>query len=120
VSTVLYLFALRPGADPSEYEAWAASVDLPTLRSLRSVRSYRILRTRRSDIPAAVTAAYIEILDVTSADDFHRDMAAPALAEVAATFTRFASTPTLLVGDDLLAAQPTQRTANSRIVTPPG
>ena len=115
--TVLYLFELRPGTDHSEYEAWAASVDLPTLRSLPSVRSYRILRTRRSDTQAAV-AAYIEILDVTSADDFDRDMAAPALGEVAATFMRFASAPALLLGDELLAAQPTRRTAYSRPVTP--
>ena len=45
-------------------------------------------------------------------------MAAPALGEVAATFMRFASAPALLLGDELLAAQPTRRTAYSRPVTP--
>lgn len=123
MSTVLYLFDLKADIDPAAYEAWAASVDLPTLNSLPSVRGYRILRTRVTDSsPAnpAQPASYVELLDVTSDAQFHADMAGPALVDVAATFTRFARTPTVLVGDELPATESTQRIANAPSTSRPG
>ena len=110
MTTLLYLFDLQAGVDPADYEHWAQTVDLPRLRSLPSVRSYSILRTEASGrghlLPETTTGhpSYIEILDVTSSEQFRADMAHPELAKVAATFRRHARTPTVLTCGELIAA----------------
>jgi len=99
VSTVLYLFNLQPGVTPADYEHWAEAIDLPRLRHLPSVRDYRILRADPS--PLATSPRYVEILDLTSPVQFRRDMTAPPLAAVAATFAHFAEAPTVLTCTEL-------------------
>jgi hypothetical protein len=109
MTTLLYLFDLRDGIDPADYEDWATTVDLPRLRALPSVRSYRILRVDApSGQEAAATAPagrprYVEVLDVASAEQFTRDLAQPGPAEVAAAFRRYADTPTVLACTELVA-----------------
>jgi rhodanese-related sulfurtransferase len=84
-------------------------VDLPRLRALPSVRSYGILRAdpARESGPQATAAAppgpprYIEIIEVTSTERFSQDMAQPDIAEIAATFRRYAATPTVLTCAEL-------------------
>jgi hypothetical protein len=105
MTTILYLFGLKPGVERLDYETWARTVDLPALRGLSCVHNYRILRRHAVNPPGddgiAARASYIEILDVTSSEQFDREMAAPAIVDVASRFREYAATPTILVLEEL-------------------
>ncbi len=44
MTQLIVLFNLKDGVEPSAYEAWAKSTDLPIVRGLASIKSFSIYR----------------------------------------------------------------------------
>jgi hypothetical protein len=90
---LIALFNLRPGIEPSAYEHWARTVDLPTVNALASIDKFEVFRVTGklgSDDPAPY--AYAEIIDVGDMEAFWRDVAGERMQAVAAEFGRLAET----------------------------
>lgn len=84
---IFALFNLKPGIAPEDYQAWARSVDLPTVNALPSIDSFRVFRvTGLPGSDAQPPFGYIEVIEVNDIDAFWADVATPAMQEVAAAF----------------------------------
>ncbi len=100
---LIVLFNLKPGVSPEAYEAWARSVDLPTVNALRSVERFAVFRTTGqlgSDAPPPY--AYIETIDVADMDRFGADIATDAMKTIAAAFQAKADI-TFLTTEEIVA-----------------
>jgi REDY-like protein HapK len=94
---IIVLFNLRPGTDPSAYEAWAASTDAPTVRALPSIDGFRVhALTGLLFGEGTPPFAYCEVVDVADMDRFGRDVSTPAMQAIAAQFQAFADNPLFL------------------------
>ncbi len=90
---IVALFNLRPGIDAAEYEHWARTVDLPTVKALPSIETFEVFRvTGRLGADTPSPYAYAEIIDVRDMDAFGQDIATPRMQSVAADFARLADT----------------------------
>jgi hypothetical protein len=88
---LLALFNLRPGVSPADYEAWATTVDLPTVNALPSIDRFEVMRvTGCLGSDAQAPYAYAEIIDVRDMDQFGQDVSTPQMQGVAAAFNRLA------------------------------
>ncbi|MBI1392773.1 MAG: REDY-like protein HapK [Alphaproteobacteria bacterium] len=84
---IVALFNLKPGISVADYEAWAKTVDLPTVNGLGSIEKFEVFRSAGllgSD--ARPPFAYIEIIDVKDMDAFGGDVATDAMQRIAAEF----------------------------------
>lgn len=99
---VFVVFNLKPGVDPAEYEAWAKSSDIPTVRSLGSISRFEVLRSTgllgSDDRPPY---AYIETIDVQDDAAFGADISTPAMQKIAAQFQTYADNPQFMVMQDI-------------------
>jgi hypothetical protein len=98
MTTLVVLFNLKPGVTPGDYERWAVTTDLPTVRGLSSVHSfdvYRALGVLGSDAPSPY--AYVEMIDVPALQALFDDLGTPVMQKVAAEFQTFADQPLFLV-----------------------
>jgi hypothetical protein len=73
--TVFFLARLRQGIEPAAYEQWVRNFDYPTARSIPSIVSYKTHRISGPFRQAGVPYDYIEVVEVTSIDDYRRDLA---------------------------------------------
>jgi hypothetical protein len=88
---LLALFNLRPGVAAADYEAWAATVDLPTVNALPSIERFEVMRvTGCLGSDAQAPYAYAEIIDVRDMDQFGQDVSTPQMQSIAAEFNRLA------------------------------
>jgi hypothetical protein len=100
--TLIVTFNLKPGVTHADYEAWAKSVDLPTVRSHGSVSGMRILKSRhRWKSDAAAPYAYMELIAIEDVDGFLRDTAGEKQQPVSAKFREIATDVTAVLADDL-------------------
>jgi hypothetical protein len=84
---IVALFNLKPGVTTDQYEQWARTVDMPTVRALRSIAGFEVLRTTGTlGSDAAPPYQYIEIIDVADMGQFGADVATQAMQEIAAAF----------------------------------
>ena len=84
---IIAFFNLKPGVDVAEYEAWARSVDLPTVNGLPSIRKFEVFRsTAVLGSDALPPYAYYEIIDVIDMEQFGQDVATPLMQKVAGDF----------------------------------
>ena len=84
---IFALFNLKPGVSAEAYQSWARQVDLPTVNGLGSVDAFEVFRTTGqlgNDDPPPYS--YIEVLDINDMDQFGKDVATPAMQQVAAAF----------------------------------
>jgi hypothetical protein len=94
---IIALFNLRPGVSVEAYEAWARTVDLPTVNGLPSIRNFEVFRTTGVlGSEAAPPYAYIEIIDVRDMGQFGEDVATPVMQAVARDFGGLAETVFLM------------------------
>ena len=72
---VFFLNRLAEDVDGADYERWVRDVDYPKARAIPAIRSYEVVRLdgplRDDDIPYD----YVEVVEVTSLDDYRRDLA---------------------------------------------
>jgi len=88
---LIALFNLKPGVSVADYEAFARTVDIPTVNNLPSITSFRVFKTTGllgSD--AAAPYAYVETIDIADMDGFWQDVATPTMQEIAAKFATMA------------------------------
>ena len=84
---LIALFNLRAGVPAKEYEAWAHTTDLPTVRALPSIARFEVFRVAAllgSDKTSPY--AYAEIIDVQDMVQFGKDIATPTMSAIAARF----------------------------------
>ncbi|MFV8784250.1 REDY-like protein HapK [Microbulbifer sp. SA54] len=97
-TTIVVLFNLKPGVSPSDYEQWAKTTDLPTVRKLGSVDQFSVLRTTGllgTDVPAPYQ--YVELLVVNDMEALGADVSSETMQRVAAEFQQFADNPQFML-----------------------
>lgn len=100
---LIALFNLKPGVSIETYEAWAKSVDLPTVNGLGSVDSFTVFRaTGQLGSDAPPPYHYIEIIDVKDMDAFGNDVTTPTMQAIAGAFQEMADV-TFLTTEQLFA-----------------
>jgi len=102
MTMIVVLFNLKPGVAPSDYEAWARSTDLPTVKALHSVRAFDVLRsTGLLGTEAQPPYQYVELLNVESLEALGADIGSETMQRVAAEFQSFADNPQFILTEAL-------------------
>jgi hypothetical protein len=102
MTNLVVLFNLKDGVDPSEYEAWAQSTDLPIVRGLDSIESFSVYRTSGllgSD--AKPPYQYVEVIDIGDMARFGEEVASDTMQRVAAEFQERADNPLFMSADSI-------------------
>jgi hypothetical protein len=102
MTTIVVLFNLKDGVDRDQYEQWARTVDIPSVRRLSGCSGFDVLRTQgllggSPDAPYA----YVELIKVGHMDDFMAAVSAPEAQDVAAQFREFADGATFMVTESI-------------------
>ena len=88
MAALIVLFNLRPGVTEADYEAFATTLDVPTVKGLKSVSDFRVFRVSGvmgTDDPAPFR--YVEVIDFSSMDELGAEIGgSPAMAEITAKF----------------------------------
>ncbi|RMF10429.1 MAG: REDY-like protein HapK [Alphaproteobacteria bacterium] len=99
---IIVLFNLKKNVTVEDYEKWARTVDMPTVRSLKSVNNFDILRcTGMLMSEDAPPYQYIEIIDVNDMEQFGADVSSPKIQEVAKQFGDIAEAPLFILTEIL-------------------
>ena len=104
MTTLIVFFKLKSDADRAEYERWAATTDLPTVRGLDNCERFDVYRAGSllgSD--AAPPCDYVEIIDVTDLAAFRKETASETMRRVAAEFRELVDNPVFVVTERLEA-----------------
>ena len=102
MSKIVVLFNLKDDASAADYEQWAKTTDLPTVRGLKSVDNFEVFRTTGlMGSTASPPYQYVEILDVKSLEMLGQDVATDTMQKVAAEFQTFADNPLFILTDPL-------------------
>jgi len=88
---ILALFNLKSGVSVEDYEAWAKSVDIPTVNGLGSIEKFEVFKTTgllfSEDKPPY---AYFETIDILDMDKFGEEAGSETMQKVAAEFQAMA------------------------------
>ena len=102
MTNIIVLFNLKDGVDPSEYEAWAKSTDLPIVRGLDSIESFSVFRASGllgSDEQSPYQ--YVEVIGVGDIARFGEEVSSEAMQKVAAEFQGHADGPIFLMTESI-------------------
>jgi hypothetical protein len=83
---IIVLFNLKPGVAQTDYEAWARTRDLPSVRALPSIAGFDVFRSTGLLGGGEAPYAYIEIIDVADMAAFGVDVATDPMPAIAAEF----------------------------------
>lgn len=100
--TIVVLFNLKPSASIADYEAWAKSKDIPTVKSLTSVQDFRVLKMGMllgSENPSPYQ--YCELIEVPNMETFFADLGREDVQAGAKQFNEFADNPMFIVANEL-------------------
>lgn len=101
---IICLFNLRPNVDPQDYLRWARERDIPNVRSLDAVHSFSVSRiTRRLRSEQAAPYQYVEIIEITSLEDFQKGARAEVFQNVASMFSEFTDDPVFMLAESIEA-----------------
>lgn len=72
----LFFNRLKSGVVAADYERWVRDRDYPTARALSMIVHYEILRLEQPSLPGGidVPADYLEIVTVTSFEDYEAEL----------------------------------------------
>lgn len=97
MATVFFLTKLKEGADQKEYEKWVKEYDYPTckkhFKSVKFYRAYKVKEESKKDSPYD----FIEHIDMTSIDDYKRDLEMPEFKELLRQWSEFIDSTAALV-----------------------
>ncbi|QKX18509.1 REDY-like protein HapK [Microbulbifer sp. YPW1] len=97
-TTIVVLFNLKPGVSPSDYEEWAKTTDLPTVRKLNSIDDFSVLRTTGLlGVEAPAPYQYVELLVVKDMQQLGADVSSETMQKVASEFQQFADNPQFML-----------------------
>ena len=102
MTNIMVLFNLKDGVDPSEYEAWAKSTDLPIVRGLDSIESFSVFRASGllgSDEQSPYQ--YVEVIGVGDMTRFGEEVASETMQKVASEFQEHADGPLFLMTESI-------------------
>lgn len=89
---ILALFNLKPEVSVADYEAWAKSVDIPTVNGLGSIEKFEVFKTTgllfSEDTPPY---QYFETIDISDMDKFGEEAGSDTMQKVAAEFQAMAA-----------------------------
>lgn len=99
---IFVVFNLRPDVDPAEYESWAKSADIPSVRGLGSIKNFDVYRSIGfMGLDETSPFAYVELIEVGDDAGFGADVSTPQMQEIAAQFQQFADNPQFMVMQDI-------------------
>ena len=99
---VICLFNLKPGVKEDDYLHWARTLDMPNVRSLASVHAFsvnKVIRRLRSD--ETPPYAFIEIIDISSIEEYRAGAGSEEFQRVASMFAQFADDPLFMLADSI-------------------
>ena len=103
-ATLIVLFNLKQGKSPEDYERWAVTTDIKTVKALGSVTDFKLYKADgllMSDEPSPYQ--YAELIQVADMDAFGADVGTDTMKRVAAEFQAFADSPMFLLTHDVEA-----------------
>ena len=99
MTTLIVLFNLKAGVSETDYEAFAKTLDIPTVTSLKSVSEFKVYKSLGlfgSD--ATPPYRYFELIHFSSVDELVGDMGnEPKMAEIPARFAEMADNPVFIL-----------------------
>ncbi len=104
MAKLIVVFKIKTDSDRAQYENWARTTDLPTVRALPSVESFDVHKVTGqfgTDDPAPYD--YVEVIDISSMDQFLEDVSTDTMAAVAAEFQQFADAPVFMLTNNMEA-----------------
>lgn len=102
MTTIIVFFNLKDGVEPSDYEKWAQSTDLPIVRNLDSTKSFSVFRSSGllgSDEKAPFQ--YVEIIEVGDMTRFGEEVASETMQKVSSEFQEYADGPLFLMTESI-------------------
>ena len=103
-ATLIVLFNLKQGKSPEDYERWAVTTDIETVKALGSVDDFKLYKADgllMSDEPSPYQ--YAELIHVNDMDAFGGEVSTDTMKRVAAEFQEFADGPLFLLTHDVEA-----------------
>ncbi|MCS6928430.1 MAG: hypothetical protein NZM43_02935 [Saprospiraceae bacterium] len=101
--TLIVLFNLKDkDSAVQQYEEWAKTVDVPTVKRLGSVDDFRLFRCGHllgTQTPAPYQ--YCEVIEVNNLEGLFADIATDTMKQVAAQFQAFADNPLFIVAEQI-------------------
>lgn len=80
---VYFLNKLRPGVDPSDYEAWIRRDDYPVARACPAILSYDVTRIDGTlDGQGTPSVNYLEVIEVTDIEEYREAGKAPEFVKL--------------------------------------
>jgi len=103
MTTLIVLFNLKAGISEADYEAFAKTLDIPTVKHLKSVSEFKVYKSLGlfgSD--ATPPYRYFELIEFSSVDELVGDMGAePKMAEIPAKFAEMADNPIFILTKEI-------------------
>ncbi|MEV0440552.1 RedY protein [Streptomyces spectabilis] len=89
MTVIVHRIRLHDGVAPDRFESWVRDVDYATCPELPAVRAFGVQRSAHGQDGGP--AEYFEIIEVTSAADFERDMRSEPFRRLVADFEKMAA-----------------------------
>jgi REDY-like protein HapK len=98
MTTLIVLFNLKAGQSVADYEAWAKTTDVPTVKGLKSINDFRVYRASGllgTDKPAPYQ--YVEVVEVNNMEEFGAEISTEIMKHIAARFQQMADNPSFII-----------------------
>jgi hypothetical protein len=96
---VYFLNKLHDGADPAAYEAWIRTGDYPIARACPAIISYDVTRIESTlDGTGTPSVAYLEVVEVTSLEEYQAAIATPELEKLLGEWSEFVASAEAIHG----------------------
>ena len=99
MTTLIVLFNLKAGVSEADYEAFAKTLDIPTVSGLKSVSDFKVYKSYGifgSDTTPLYR--YFELINFSNVDELVGDMGAePKMADIPTKFAEMADNPIFIL-----------------------
>lgn len=102
MSTLIVFFNLKSGVSVADYENWAKTTDIPTVKGLKSINDFQLYRSQSvfgSD--AKPPYAYFEIIHINDMAKFGEEVGSDTMQKVAGEFQQFADNPMFILTESV-------------------
>jgi len=96
MTIIVHRIRLLDGVAPDHFEKWVQDVDYATCPELPSVLSFSVQRVVETGADAN---SYVEIIEVSSLENFEHDMQSPPFRKLVSDFDQMAEVVGETVGD---------------------
>lgn len=102
MTTIVHRIQLLDGVDPERFERWVRDVDYAACPELPSVLAFAVQRVVGRPVEPSAGGkgtAYFEIIEVTSREEFERDMESACFQRLVAAFDQMAKVVDEAIGE---------------------